>query len=337
MATVLAVVGLAFAPPSPSNASTRQVHVASPSGLAVSGSQLWVANGFTNVTSLVSDSVGEFNVTTGRPTRIVSLAHVTSNYTGPSAIAVDRADVWVTDPSSDSVVEINKFTGVVVRVVTPGAGQFFRPYALAVADAHVWVANIRNNSLSELSAVTGSLIRVIRGGAYAFNQPFDMVSSGSRLWVMNDATGDPITELNAATGALIRVFNAKADAFGQFAMAVDGPHLWVTRWATNEVVELAASSGAVVRVVKFSRRTRFSGPTTIAAGGGRVWVTNVNKVVMLKEASGAIVRILRAPGYRFNEPAEIVTSGPHVFVANARGNSVTELRSANGSLLRVIK
>ena len=47
------------------------------------------------------------------------------------------------------------------------------------------------------------------------------------------------------------------------------------------------------------------------------------------------VNVVKPPNYGFNQTGAIAASGPHVWVANL--NTVTEISSGDGSLVRVIR
>jgi hypothetical protein len=48
-------------------------------------------------------------------------------------------------------------------------------------------------------------------------------------------------------------------------------------------------------------------------------------VTELNESTGTLVQVLSRPSYEFNRPDAIAADGTHVWVANADGESVTEL------------
>ena len=50
----------------------------------------------------------------------------------------------------------------------------------------------------------------------------------------------------------------------------------------------------------------------------------------------AVPDVLSASSYAFKSPAEIAFDGSHLWIANAIGNSVTEVNASNGSLVRVL-
>lgn len=49
------------------------------------------------------------------------------------------------------------------------------------------------------------------------------------------------------------------------------------------------------------------------------------------------MRAMRDPVDGFDDPVAIYGNGAYVWVANSQGNSVTELKASNGSLVRVIR
>jgi hypothetical protein len=66
-------------------------------------------------------------------------------------------------------------------------------------------------------------------------------------------------------------------------------------------------------------------------------VTNDNSVIELTAAKGTVVRAMRDKVDGFDDPLAMTGDATYVWVANSQGNSVTELKASNGSLVRVIK
>jgi hypothetical protein len=62
------------------------------------------------------------------------------------------------------------------------------------------------------------------------------------------------------------------------------------------------------------------------AGGDLFVVTNLGgSVTEVDVSTGAPVGVVSGPVYKFNDEAAMAVAGGYVFVANAYGNSVTEL------------
>jgi hypothetical protein len=59
-----------------------------------------------------------------------------------------------------------------------------------------------------------------------------------------------------------------------------------------------------------------------------VWVGNENSgysVTVISQATGKLVSILSSPAYQFDAPCGITSDASHVWVANYKSESVTEL------------
>ena len=337
-ALVLCAASLLLLAPTQTAATSTSAHIALPNDIAVSGSHLWVANGSIDKNSPFDNSVSEFKVSDGSFVRIISLRHLTGNFYQPNAIAASGSHVWIAD--LHSIIELDASNGKVVRVINAKARfhAFENPAALgaiAASGAHVWVANL--NTVIELNASDGSVLRVIKSKADQFSQPDEIVVSGGRVWVVNNVAGDSVNELNAANGSLIRVINPGADLFTQFGMAASGSHVFITNWQGHSIIELNASNGSLAHIINFRYLSGDPSPNSIALDDGHLWVTNDNSVIELTAAKGTVVRAMRDKVDGFDDPLAMTGDATHVWVANFQGNSVTELKASNGSLVRVIK
>jgi hypothetical protein len=119
------------------------------------------------------------------------------------------------------------------------------------------------------------------------------------------------------------------------------------RWLQGTVgaVSLVLAAGTLVAIGPAQASPRVAGvrefdePTGLAFGGGHLWVTNEagNSVTEINPSSGAWVNsFTHNEGYLFSRPVAITQSGADLFVANA-GDSVSEMSTNNGKLVRVIK
>ena len=113
---------------------------------------------------------------------------------------------------------------------------------------------------------------------------------------------------------------------GPYGVSSDGTHVWVANQGGNSVIELAAATGALVKVISGSSYG-FNGPYGVSSDGTHVWVANYggNSVTELAAATGALVKVISGSSYGFNNPDAVSSDGTHVWVANRGGQSVTEL------------
>ncbi|HUZ41977.1 MAG TPA: hypothetical protein VMU68_11385 [Acidimicrobiales bacterium] len=362
-AAVLSTGSLNFLNTSVSSASTGASGFSSPDAIAVSASDVWVAN-------VIGNSVAEFNVASGSLVRVINAK--ADGFHRPEGIAVNGSHVWVTNSNQDldamgtaryplatysSITELNANNGSLVRVINRPADHLVEPGPIAICGSHVWVVNDNATAnavssaavtLVELNDSNGSLVRLYRANVDGLDGLINLTATRSDVWLTNlygpyDSKSS-VTELNARTGSLVRIVKAqKKDP--PDPVSVDGSHVWIgtTLMGSNSVTELNARTGSLVRIIK-AKADHFNGLSGIAAQGSHVWVTNsgalasrgnTNSVTELNARTGSLVRIIKAKADGFNRPSDVVASGSKLWVLNF--DSITELNQNNGSLVRVIR
>jgi len=205
--------------------------------------------------------------------------NLSANGTG---IITTGTRVWIPSPSvSLGVVERSAVTGDWIRTiiptmreVPPGGGPKAPTYLgphFVTADAHyVWTANgggtpstkLLGGSVTQIEPATGAIIRDIGTKADRFQNIKGIVSDGTHVWVVNGSDyysngrrGNSITELNASTGSLVRVIELHQGIYSSpSGLVSNGTDVWVVDQGggvsgTGCVIELKASTGAVVRVI----------------------------------------------------------------------------------------
>jgi hypothetical protein len=160
------------------------------------------------------------------------------------------------------------------------------PTAIAGDAQHLYVANLEADSVDVLDLTKGSLssgrraeVRVWYGSQHGFSYPGGLALYGGILWVLSYS--DPyvsahqiikLTALDVATGKAEHKVTvpyedglngpANIAGFGS-ALVINGSDLFVSDPAGNEVIELEANSGRLVRVIEgtqydFGTPTAFS-------------------------------------------------------------------------------
>jgi hypothetical protein len=185
---------------------------------------------------------------------------------------------------------------------------------------------------------------IVSTSALEFDTPSGLAFGGGHLWVTNEA-GNSVSEIDPSDGSWITTVNAGKYGFHQpSAITRDGADLFVAN-AAGSVSELRASNGAFVRHISGSRY-HFVNPVAIEAAGSFVLVlnggrpnltdTSIGSITVIRASNGAPVRTVSGASFAFDEPMALAVSGSVVFVANKGDNSVTEVRIANGRLVRVV-
>jgi hypothetical protein len=254
--------------------------------------------------------------------------------------------------SYGSITELNESNGSLVRVINGLPDKFDGPNAIAVSGGHVWVSNngspfplpgggVSKGSITELNESDGSLIRVINAKADEIRSPSGIVFNSGHLWIANSGgttnTNGSITEIDASDDSLIQVIKAKVDGF---RMALDisssAGRLWIANLGT--VTELNSSNGALVKLIQTNSLLGI-----FAVNSNFIWSVNPlqNSVTEFDTSNGKFVRTIDARQGSLDHPLGIAVSGKHLWVisgsSKGKSGSVSELKTSNGSLVRVIK
>jgi hypothetical protein len=326
----------------------------SPSGLFIVDNDLVVQNRY---------SITEVAVSTGALIRVLGSPEGGSSgayqWYSTAAIATYGPDMFVASEDTGandngSLTEVDVATGAVVRVIGSAEYDFAAPAALAVDRGDLFVASPAaggidgpDGNVTEINAATGALVRVLSGAQYRFVGPDGFAVAGPDLFVANGSvpqgstTGDPITEVDASTGALVRLVSPwpANDVLPTNSMVVAGGYLLVEGFddranQCSAVAEVGLASGVLVKVLSGAQ---FASPgCSIVVQRNDILVADQSAVARVSFTSGDVLQSIGGSQYGFDGPTAIVADGPDLFVANADGNSLTELDAQTGALVRVL-
>ena len=324
-----------------------------PTAVFSDGTHVWVANTWGN-------SVVELDASTGSLVRVIGGAPSTTpwnwplsgEFDFPTGITSDGSHVWVLSNNyyqNDWLyTELDASTGALLKEIQGPTGVDQGPY-MGIADdgTHVWITNsgywvgpIDDESrvpgfLTELDAASGATLNVMPETNFGAEFSPDAVSADrTHVWVGNSGT-DSVAELDAATGALLQVISLTA--YGNMAefISSDGTHVWVKSW--EGLVELDASSGAVVGTVSDPDQETYQDFQEVASDGTHVWDVHPNTqgVTEVDASTGAIDQVIPANSYGLVIPMATASDGTHVWVANDN-NTLSELDASTGALIQVV-
>jgi hypothetical protein len=204
---------------------------------------------------------------------------------GPTAIAFDGANIWVTNPGNNTVTHVRSSDGVILGAFPVGSN----PKAIAFDGANIWVANSSSNSVTKLSATDGSNLGTFDVGVNPDGIAFD----GANVWVTNFGSVTA-TKLRASDGTALGSFavgNGHA-----VSIAFDGANVWVAlaNGLNSTVSKLRASDGQHIGVFSVP-----DNPLGIAYDGANMWVaiSNHNFVRKLRASDGAFLEARPTRGH----------------------------------------
>lgn len=234
----------------------------------------------------------------------------------PANACFDGNYVWVTLHATNRVVRILASNATLSDTYFVGSA----PGQICFDGAYVWIVNTGDNTLSKLSVADGS---------NAPGSPFSVPASsegvcfdGSHIWLSSGA--DTLTKLNLdGTTAL----TATVSGF-PFAMACDGPSIWVTNVAGNTVSQVRVLDGALLGTHSVGVT-----PIWIAFDGSSMWVSNFGEDVLTKlsTADGSVIQNIS-----ISTPRSLAFDGLYIWVANGAANSVTQIMAASGTILNTV-
>jgi YVTN family beta-propeller protein len=205
--------------------------------------------------ALITVPAGGLAVVSGSTDKLVGAAAAGGALQG---IAAGAGALWVTQPSGDAVLRLDRAGRRVVQSIPVGS----TPVAVTVTDRDVWVVNSQDRSVSRVSADTNrETNRVPNVG----NQPVAIATGFGSLWVVNKADGT-VTRIDDTSGRILTTIEVGS---GPDGVATGAGAVWVTngRDGTVSAVDPATNSaGAPIQVGV--------GPAGIAVSGSGVWVAN---------------------------------------------------------------
>ena len=279
----------------PARPFTVTAGIASPTGVAFDGTNVWVANDGANTVSKLNRVTG---AVVGSPVPVGA---------SPVELGFDGTFLWVID-AGGSVTKVDAVAGTALGTV-PLAGN---PSSFAFDGTYVWVGNSASNTLSRINAAT---LAVDAAFATVELGPSALVYAGGFIWSVN-TTDNSVSKVNPSTA---QVDPAIAVGPAPTGVAFDGDALWVSSSTATTMARIDIATGAVVLV------NTGGGTATdqVAYDGSWIWATsaNANVVFRIDPAEQSVVEIDVGTG-----PDGVVFDGMNIWIANNGSNSVSKVR-----------
>jgi peptide/nickel transport system substrate-binding protein len=200
------------------------------------------------------EAIGAIDATNGRLLGTVPLRRSSEGV----AVSPDGRDVWVANPSDDSVSRIDVKTRAVVQTVTKvGNG----PVALVVVGEDVWVANSLSATVTQISTVTNQSIGTIGVG----NGPSAIAYGFGWLWITNESDS---TLSRVDPNRIRKTITVDVGTRPDGVTTGDGA-VWVANREDNTVTRIEPGSMHPYHPIPVG-----AGPRGIVATPAGVWVTN---------------------------------------------------------------
>ena len=193
------------------------------------------------------------------------------------------------------------------------------PYSVSSDGTHVWVTGA--GTVTELDASTGAVVQTIPVADGA-----DFVSSdGTHVWVTGQQEIVRLVRSPSSTPQPARLSRPAGWATAA-GVSSDGTHVWVSSYASGNVTELDASTGAVAQIIPCTTRSAAS-PPMAPASGSRTWTARSPSWTPRPARSS---RTSPSPG----GAGGVSSDGTHVWVTG--NDTVTELDASTGAVVQNI-
>ncbi len=305
----------------------------SPFGIAMDGTNLYVADEYNNTIRKVVIATAEVTTLAGAA-RIFSGADdgvgPAASFSAPRGVATDGTHLYVADSENDAIrrvaiatAEVTYFPGVRSDGSADGIGaaaRFKWPSGITTDGTNLYVADQMNQTIRKAVIATGEVTTLAgvagaggsadgTGPAARFSLPADVTTDGINLY---------LTDLNAIRKVAI---------------------------ATGEVTTLAGSSGVRGSTDGIGPAARFGIPRGITMDGPNLYVADtgnctVRKVVI---ATGEVTTLAGVagtggsidgigPAARFRSPTGITTDGTNLYVTDLDGHTIRKIDIATGAV-----
>jgi transglutaminase-like putative cysteine protease len=220
-----------------------------PTGIAWTGSTLWVADRRTDMFYEVSCETGEI------------LGEIVSPGWFPSGLAWDGELLWSTDPGAGAIYATDPQTGYTVRTLDSPTPS---PTGIAWSDGRLWICDNRTDKILNIDPADGTTIVSFRAPA---TDPRSITFGGGYLWC-SDRVRDCIYMVDPVSGMVVQIL----DAPGSFT--------WGLTWKDGFLVNADYQDDALYTLVTLDedlyrttdpRRAVVDFTTeAVAAGTGRI-------------------------------------------------------------------
>ncbi len=242
--------------------------------------------------------------------------------------------------AGNSVTEIRAAERKRLRIISGPSYHFSDPIAFALSGANLFVLNA-TGSLTEIATGTGALVGTVSGPAFGFHQPTGIAAADGRVFVANRGA-NTVTVINAATRTLVSILSGSPYSFNApTGVAFDGANIWVTNQNADSVTELSASSLSELNVLVDTANLPSVGP--IIFGDEYIFTLSppgsspmVSQVTVGPSPSIPWMMCNTNGPYNFNNPQAAVANGTNLWIVNEGGNSLTEMDTDSGALIRTV-
>ena len=254
------------------------------------------------------------STTTSRPSLLMLGKAPIDLLDAPAATTRLGGALWLAEPDTGEVVQINLASRRVVERISVGGSTG----AIASAGGSIWTATVLGSALTRIDPGTDEVTQRIPLG----EARIDAVASGDgKLWLA-DPVDAAVLELDPRSGTIERTL---AVGLRPTALLFADDELWVADYDTGLVSEVDPTSRRAVLELPVG-----TGPTALCASAGSIWVANrLDSTVTRIDPARGIAAAAIPVG---STPVSLACETRTVLVANADGESVSRIDATDDAV-----
>lgn len=326
----------AFAGPNPTlDGAANEAVFSNPQGIAANGSDLFIADFGNQTIRKVSLITGVVTTLAGKLGYRGSTdgAGEMARFSGPSAIATDGTNLYVTDSSNNTIRKIEITTGTVSTLAgsagisgsadgNGSAAMFHMPCGITTDGTNLYVTDTGNSTIRKV-VITSGAVTTLAGSAQVlggtdgsgstarFSYPVGITTDGSSLFV-TDTNNYTIRKVSISTGNVTTIagslgIQGSSDGTGTTAqfiypkgIATDGVNLFVADTSNQLIRKIEINTGVV---------------TTLAGVAGIFGATDGISTMA-----------------NFDGPTGITISGGTLYITDAGSDKIRKIAIATGAV-----
>jgi YVTN family beta-propeller protein len=235
----------------------------------------------------------------------------------PADVLLGSGAIWVSQGEDHSVLRIDPGSMRVEQAIPVGRGAG----ALAIGGGDVWVANPLGGTVSRIDPGTNQVVDTIAVG----DGPSSLAFGNGSLWVA-DTRADELVQIDGTSDQVLDRTALPAEPTG---VAYAAGAAWVSSETVGRVFRVAPNSNDIAEI------SVGTGPTSITAGDGGIWVANTldGTISRIDQRTHVVTTTLPVG----NGPVGIGLGSDSIWVANEFDGTVSRIDPSQGEVAQTIE
>jgi DNA-binding beta-propeller fold protein YncE len=313
-----------------------------PSGLAIDGTNLYIAD-------YKNNTIRKIELATGRLTTFAGATspgsqdgtRTTARFKNPSGLVCDGTNLYITDYYNDTIRKIVIATGTVTTIAglpdshgrgrdgTGAEARFSWPSGITTDGLNLYIADYGNGGIRKIAIATGTVTTLAGMGGGSRTQGQDGIGIAADFWGPHGITIDRARENLYVTDSINNTIRKIVIA-------------------TGLITTIAGRAGSSGHADGTGAAARFYGPADITIDENNLYVADagnytIRKIVITTGAVTTLAGKARSKGSldgigtaaRFDYPSGITNDGTNLYVSDTGNNTIRKITIATKAVTTI--